>query len=198
MTDELQRRAERLRSEVDRQREETLTGGEAAALRNLAAAAGLGRVRGDGVIVQLADAPPQVDPVTGQPRPDNLGTVLDRDLQAVVNALWSLGAEAVAIDGQRLSATSTIRAAGAAILVDFKPVTNPYQVAAIGPGDLDKRFNQSATGEQFRALSRRYGMGLQVHKQADLTLPAATDPQLRYAHPPGVPSQSPSPTSGGR
>ena len=190
-TDELSKRADQLRADVDRLREAAFTSDEIARLRALAAAAGLGRVRGAGVVVEVRDAPEVTDPVTGQPNPDNPGRVLDRDLQAVVNALWDGGAEAIAINGQRLSSTSTIRAAGAAILVDFEPVTSPYQVSAIGPSDLDRRFDRSPTGELFRALSRQYKMSIQVRRENNLTLPAATDPQLRYAHPPGATSPSP-------
>jgi len=80
---------------------------------------------------------------TGKRAATNPGQVLDRDLQDVVNELWHDGVEAIAINGQRLATTSTIRAAGGAILVDFRPITSPYQVAAIGPDDLDKRFGDS-------------------------------------------------------
>ncbi len=206
-TDDLQRRAEELRAAVDRERAEALAGGEAAQLRNLAAAAGLGRVSGDGLVIEVRDAPADTDPLTGKPRSDNPGRVRDRDLQGLVNGLWDAGAEAIAINGQRLSTTSTIRAAGAAILVDFKPVASPYAVSAIGPGDLDRRFERSRDGQLFRALARRYNMGVVVREQRDLTLPAATDPQLRYAHPlgrtppEGGPSTGPSTVpsaSGGR
>jgi uncharacterized protein YlxW (UPF0749 family) len=109
--------------------------------------------------------------------------VLDVDLQAVVNGLWAGGAEAVSINGQRLTATSTIRTAGAAVLVDFRPVTSPYEVAAIGPNDLDDRFNQSPTAANLRAVAEQYGLGLSVRAADDLTLPAATSATLRYAQP---------------
>lgn len=197
-TDELTERAERLRDEVDRQRDAALDIAEVARLRTLAAASGLGRVRGDGAVVELRDAPDARDPVTGEVRTNNLGRVQDRDLQAVANALWHAGAEAVAINGQRLSSTSTIRAAGAAILVDFRPISGPYQVSAIGPGDLDRRFNESPTGELFRQLARRYNMSVQVRSGANLTLPAATDPQLVYARPPSTVGSPVPSASGGR
>lgn len=203
-SDELSRRAQELRDEVDRLRRAALAQDEATRLRTLAAAAGLGRVRGDGVLVEVADAPQAADPVTGRTGGENLGRVRDQDLQAVVNALWNAGAEAVAINGQRLSSTSPIRRAGEAILVDFKPVASPYRVVAIGPGDLDRRFERSPTGELFRLLARTYGMSVQVRRQTAVTLPAATDPRLRYAHPPGLgpsypPASSavPSPTGSG-
>jgi uncharacterized protein YlxW (UPF0749 family) len=191
VTDRLEQRAEALRTEVDRQRQAALAGDEATRLRNLAAAAGLGRVHGDGVVIEVADAPTAADPVTGAAG-DNPGRVLDRDLQAVANALWNGGAEGIAINGERLSSTSTIRRAGAAILVGFKPVTSPYRVVAIGPDDLDKRFESSPAGELLRQLSRAYGMSVKVKRQGDITLPAAVDPQLRYARPPDEGSTSPS------
>ena len=56
------------------------------------------------------------------------GRVLDRDLQELVNGLWAAGAEAVSVDGQRLTARTAIRSAGEAVLVDFRPLSPPYVV----------------------------------------------------------------------
>jgi uncharacterized protein YlxW (UPF0749 family) len=190
--------AERLRAEVTRQRDAALSESAVAELRALEAATGLGRVRGDGVVVRVADAPPDEDAVTGAGG-TNLGRVLDRDLQDIANALWSAGAEAISINGQRLTATSTIRAAGEAILVDFKPVVGPYEVSAIGPGQLERRFSRSAAARLLRSVSEEYGMSFDVRRVDDLTLPAATEPQLRYATPAVDPtvSSSGSPSPGG-
>jgi uncharacterized protein YlxW (UPF0749 family) len=203
-TDELQRQADRLREQVAAERDAALggSGGEADRLRTLEAGTGLARVHGDGVVVRLADAPPPIDPVTGKPSATNPGVVLDRDLQDVVNELWRDGAEAIAINGQRLTATSPIRAAGGAILVDFRPVTGPYQVAAIGPDSITRRFTDSATARRFRRYVDTYRMGFTVRAQEAMTLPAAGEPQLRYARAPGgSPSATPGPptpsTSGG-
>lgn len=190
-TDGLQGRADQLRAEVAGLRDAALAGDEAASLRNLEAAAGLARVAGDGVVVSIVDGPDPVDPVTGAPGGENLGRVLDRDVQDIVNSLWQAGAEAVAVNGQRLTSTSTIRAAGSAILVDFKPVSSPYEVSAIGPGDLVRRFGESATARRFRRYVAAYGMAFDVHQRDDLTLPAAADPQLRYARPQDAPSAAP-------
>jgi uncharacterized protein YlxW (UPF0749 family) len=191
--EQLQKQAENLRDQVARARDNALAGrGDADRLRQLAAGTGLGKVTGDGVVVTLADAPPQIDPVTGKPSDDNPGIVLDRDLQDIANALWQAGAEAIAINGQRLTATSTIRTAGGAILVDFRPVTGPYQIAAIGPDE--DAFTGSGTAQRFRRYVDTYRMQFSVKARTGLTLVAAPDPELRYAH---VPSPSPSP-SGGR
>lgn len=193
-TDELAARADQLREEVGRQRDAALSGSQASRLRRLEAGTGLGRVRGDGVVVRLADAAAQdKDAVTGAaggpPR------VLYTDLQKVANDLWAAGAEAVAINGQRLTATSTIRSAGAAILVDFRPVTGPYEVSAIGPGSLRERFEDSRAAYLMRELVESVGLSFQVRKAEGLTLPAAPEPRLRYAEP--SPSPSPSPSGSG-
>jgi len=208
-TDELRRRVDELRVEVARQRDAALTGSDAARLRDLEAATGLAQVRGDGVVVRVADAPEAVDAVTGSSG-DNLGRVLDRDLQDVANSLWGAGAEAIAINGQRLTATSTIRAAGSAILVDFRPVTGPYEVAAIGPGEMRQRFLDSGAAQLLRLVSTEHGLSFEVRTADDLILPGASEPQLRFARAPqadgGSPAilsspggvGSPASTSGGR
>jgi uncharacterized protein YlxW (UPF0749 family) len=200
-TDTLLRRADQLRDQVARQRDAVLDDRAAARLRDLEATTGLGRVTGDGVVVRIADAPRPVDAVTGQGSGNELGRVQDRDLQQIANALWRAGAEAIAINGQRLISTSTIRAAGDAILVDFRPLTGPYEVTAIGPGDLQRQFANSSTARTFRQLVDAFGMSFEVRKRNDLSLPAASDPQLRYARPLHSASPSPTtvtPTEGGR
>lgn len=189
-TDVLQRRAEQLREQVTRQRDAAIAGGEAARLRALEAATGLARVRGDGVVVTVDDAPTAVDAVTGAGNGQDLGRVFDQDLQRITNALWAAGAEAVAINGQRLTATTTIRSAGRAILVDFRPVTGPYQVSAIGPDNLGRRFAGSTTATFITELVSSYGISYQLREADDLTLPAAGEPRLRYARPATDPSAS--------
>ena len=196
-TDGLQRQADELREQVDGLRAAALGGSSAElqALREQEAATGLAPVAGDGAIVELADAPGVVDPTTGkQEVPDN-GLVLDVDLQEVVNGLWNAGAEAISINGERLTATSTIRTAGEAILVDFRPVAGPYEVSAIGPDDLRERFERSTSAGRMRGLSSQYGLRFSVRDAEDIQLPAAgTDIPLRYARP----ESSPSPSGGGK
>ncbi|MER7168965.1 DUF881 domain-containing protein [Micromonospora sp. NPDC000207] len=209
-SDRLSERADALRDEVGRLRVQALGGSEAARLRELEAGTGVGRVRGDGVVVRLADARDDQDAVTGAADggagPDR---VIYSDLQRVANALWGAGAEAVSINGQRLTATSTIRSAGDAILVDFRPVTGPYEVSAIGPGEMRQRFEGSAASALMRQVASKTGLSFGVRVAKDLTLPAAAEPRLRWAGPPVDPSPSgssessgsrtsPSPSGGGR
>lgn len=200
-TDRLARDADRLREDVSLRRDDALAADpELESLRDLEARTGLARVRGDGVTVTVSDALSAVDPVTGRVDPEDPGRVKDRDLQELANALWQAGAEAVAINGQRLTATSTIRAAGAAILVDFKPVTRPYELSAIGADGLDKRVTGSATGKKFQRFAKGFRMRFEVQAREGLTLPAGADPGLRYARPPQPTSSAPSagPSGGGR
>jgi uncharacterized protein YlxW (UPF0749 family) len=193
--DQLARDADGLRDEVSQARENALAEDpELLRLKDLEARTGLGRVKGDGVVITVSDAPAAVDPVTGSVDPENPGRVIDRDLQDLANALWEAGAEAIAINGQRLTAITTIRAAGEAILVDFKPVTRPYQLSAIGPGGIDKRLADSATGKRFKRFAETYRMQFDIEAKDGLTLPAGADPGLQYARPPSAsPSVSGSP-----
>ncbi|HEY8453223.1 MAG TPA: DUF881 domain-containing protein [Natronosporangium sp.] len=197
-TDELQLRSDELRRQIRMQQRAALGGEteELARIREQEAVTGLAAVRGPGVVVRLADAPVTTDPTTGQPIQSDASRVLDVDIQSVVNGLWASGAEAIAINGQRLTSTSTIRAAGDAILVDFRPVTSPYEVSAIGPADLGERFSRTAAAAAMRALVEQYGLGFSADEQESLLLPAASGPVLRYAHPTGASPQAT--TTGGR
>jgi uncharacterized protein YlxW (UPF0749 family) len=204
-TDELQRQAQALRAQVARARATVLAGNGAGAaavatLRRLESVTGLGRARGPGLVVRIADGPPPRDPVTGESTDDaDLGRVQDRDLQDVVNALWASGAEAVSINDQRLAATSAIRSAGGAVLVDFRPVTSPYTIRAIGnPDRLPANFDGSAAARRFRGYEQQYGMSFTAETSDDLDLQPAPAPDLVYASggstatpdPTPVPSQS--------
>ena len=195
-TDELQARSDQLRREVTSQQRASLGGGneELKRIRAQEAATGLAPVTGPGAVVRLTDAPAPIDATTGKAQVGDVSRVLDIDLQSVVNGLWAGGAEAVAINGQRLTSTSTIRAAGTAILVDFRPVTSPYQVSAIGPDDLDDRFNRGFGAASMRALADQYGLGFSVGSADELNLPAAPSPSLAYARPAALTA----PSGGGR
>jgi uncharacterized protein YlxW (UPF0749 family) len=192
-TERLQKQADQLNSDVSALREKELGGAAVAQLKDLESQTGLAPVRGAGAKITLHDGPVPADPLTGQK--NTAGEVKDTDLQLATNALWSLGAEAIAINGQRLTATSTIRQAGEAILVDFRPVSSPYEVVAIGPSDLAKNFEDGYAGKFFKELVSKYGMSFDASAVKDVTLDAATELKLRVAVPstsPPSPSLSPS------
>ena len=131
--DRLEADLQELRDSVATAREDALgltsTGSEiAATLTGLEVVTGAGAVQGPGLVVHLedsddADTEGGTDPRAGESSTE--GRVTDRDLQTVVNEVWAAGAEAVAINGQRLTSLSAIRSAGQAILVDFRPLSPP-------------------------------------------------------------------------
>jgi uncharacterized protein YlxW (UPF0749 family) len=156
-------------------------------------------VKGPGLLVTLANAQADADadPVGGSTE-DPRGNVRDGDLQLVVNALWAAGAEAIGINGQRLGPTSAIRFAGEAVLVDFQPVTNPYEVSAIGdPETLSSKFLASPEVGALAVISESFGLRFEFAQEDELSLPAASTPELRSAGPlsrgPTAPSSDPSP-----
>jgi uncharacterized protein YlxW (UPF0749 family) len=112
------------------------------------------------------------------------GRVRDRDMQRVVNGLWASGAEAVSINGQRLTALSAIRAAGDAILVDNKPLAPPYTVFAVGDGQrLSTRFQNSPDGLYLHVLQENFGIRTSISVEADIKVPAAPSVIVRTAQP---------------
>jgi len=146
--------------------------------------AGTVPVTGPGLLVTLADAEADAedDPVGGDAEADPRGRIRDDDIQVVVNALWAAGAEAVSINGQRLSPTTAIRFAGEAVLVDFRPVTNPYEISAIGdPDTLSSRFLAIPEVSALASVAVTFDMRFDFAQEDDLSLPAASTPELRVA-----------------
>ena len=143
-----------------------------ARLERLRIATGQTEVSGDGVSVTIDDAP--LDPVVSDVA--HPGKVLDRDLQMIVNGLWQAGATDIAINGRRLTPTSAIRAAGEAILVNYRPMSPPYVVSAIAP-DADQlagRFRENPAGLLLEELETQYGVIWELQTVGNITLPAAS------------------------
>jgi uncharacterized protein YlxW (UPF0749 family) len=193
VSDELTTQLAELRAEVSSTRDEVLAASAVGqqALDELELAeqrAAAAPVTGPGLLVTLANADPtaDADPVGGATEEDPRGRVADGDLQLVVNSLWAAGAEAVSINGQRLGPTTAIRFAGEAVLVDFRPVTNPYEVSAIGdPDTLASRFLTSPEVGALAAISELYDLRFDYSEEDELSLPAANTPELRLARPEG-------------
>ena len=154
-------------------------------------------VTGPGLVVTLREPPA----ATASGPPARAGTVgiaatsvlTDRDVRSVVNELWADGAEAIAVNGVRLSPTSAIRFAGQAVLVNFDPITSPYRIEAIGaPDSLSTRFATSDVASRYQTLVSAEHIGFAFVDTTKLTLPAVSSAGLRYARP------VPSPTRSGR
>jgi uncharacterized protein YlxW (UPF0749 family) len=180
-TDRLARDLDQLRQRVDNARSTglSLTSEGAAAARRLQMlelATGSEAVHGPGVLVHIVEPahPSPAADAAGADATTEDGRVLDQDLQTVVNALWAAGAEAISIDGQRLTSLSAIRSAGEAVLVNYRPLSPPYDIAAIGPSDLAQSFADSVGGRYLKALET-YGITSAVTPQKDVHVAAATD-----------------------
>ncbi|MFG3030232.1 DUF881 domain-containing protein [Streptomyces sp. NPDC048253] len=187
--DELESAVDKLRDDVSGRQQEALKqsgGSDQADLVGILS--GAVEVHGPGVKLVVDDAKEATTGGDGNPREtsgfSDTGRVRDRDMQRVVNGLWASGAEAVSVNGQRLTALSAIRAAGEAILVDNKPLVPPYTVLAVGDGkSLSTRFQNSADGLYLNALQENYGIRTAISVADDLRLPAAPSVIVRTAQP---------------
>ena len=205
VSDGLTGQLEELRVEVSRTQEHLLEAsavGQGALDELLSAEQGAAAVpvTGPGLLVTLANADPKADadPVGGATELDPRSRVQDGYLQVVVNALWAAGAEAVSINGRRLGPTTAIRFAGEAVLVDFRPVTSPYEISAVGdPEELQNQFLTDPEVKKLAEISLLWDLRFDFARQEELSLPAASTPELRSARPEGaepdisVPDQTP-------
>ncbi|WP_395572488.1 DUF881 domain-containing protein [Streptomyces sp. BK79] len=187
--DKLEGSVDELREDVGaRQREALQEHGDGDRSELVGILSGAVEVHGPGVKLVVNDAKAAGTGGDGQPRGasgfSDTGRVRDRDMQRVVNGLWESGAEAISINGRRLTALSAIRAAGDAILVDNKPLVPPYTVLAVGDGErLSRTFQDSADGLYLHALQENYGIRTAISDADDLELPAATSVIVRTAQP---------------
>lgn len=168
-----------LDGEISRLRTTAASGDSAAEARlaeidRLGVGVGTVAVAGPGVVIVVDDAPGS----------DASDQVLDLDLQILVNGLWESGAEAIAVNGHRLSPLTAIRGAGQAITVDYRSLTRPYRIEAIGDErTLPATFTQSSAGAWWNDLSRNRGMSFSLTGVDELTLDADPGIVLRYARP---------------
>ncbi len=141
-------------------------------------------VQGPGLQVTLTEpgAGADLSDVSKRRLPGTRQVVLDRDLQASVNALWAAGAEAVAVGGVRIGPGDTLRQAGGAILADNQPIASPYAILAIGdPAALADGFGRSGALQRLRLLEAAYQVGVRVSTEEDLSLPASAGREVTSA-----------------
>nr|WP_251692677.1 DUF881 domain-containing protein [Streptomyces sp. CHD11] len=187
--DRLEDAVDELRADVSaRQREALRDSGEGDRSTLVGILSGATAVHGPGVRLVVDDAEDAGGGGGSDARAasgfSDTGRVRDRDMQRVVNGLWESGAEAVSINGQRLTALSAIRAAGDAILVDNRPLVPPYTVLAVGDGGaMSDRFQNSADGLYLHALQENYGIRTAISTEDDVRLPAAPSVIVRTAQP---------------
>jgi uncharacterized protein YlxW (UPF0749 family) len=184
---ELQEQVDALRAEVDALTEAlavNVPGQDAELLELTAVAAGRRAVGGPGVVVRLWDAEPSrnlPDWVTN----DDL-VVHQQDLEAVINALWAGGAEAMTLQGERVIATSAFRCVGNVLRLHGRIYSPPYEVRAIGdPEALLDALDDSVAVQTYLDYAAVLGLGWEVDTEDALELPAYTgEPALDHARVP--------------
>ncbi|MDX6254239.1 MAG: hypothetical protein QOJ11_573 [Frankiales bacterium] len=149
-----------------------------------ATTAGTVAVTGPAVTVQLDDAPhPQPgQTLPGNPSADDL-VVHQQDVQAVVNALWAGGAEAMTIMDQRVLSTTAVRCVGNTLLLHGRVYSPPFVVTAIGAqGRMTKALDTAPDVSIYRQYVAAYKLVYDVSRQASVSLPGvAAAPELGYA-----------------
>lgn len=165
-----------------RELEQAASGGRTAAealraqVEELRVVLGLVPVEGPGVAVQVAEMPrlPTQGPVAVQ----------YQDLVVLANELWAAGAEAVAVNGQRLVATSGFSQVGGTILVNLRRLSPPYLLEAVGdPDTLEGALNiRGGVVEALRGL----GLNVRVERRDRVRLPAFRG-KLKFEHARPVP-----------
>lgn len=208
--DQLKGRILQLRAQI--QDLETKQTGSAALVKQLnadldaaRAAAGLVALEGTGVVFQLQDS---ADPIPSGAN-DNDYLVSAADVRTLVEELWLAGAEAIAVNGERVTSATAILDIGGSVLVNSAYLAPPYQVSAIGPDDLYGQLTAAQGFRDFvRARAEAFGIQISYAVLPDVTVPAyAGTINLRYARPsatapptgaPAGPSAAPaaSPSSG--
>jgi uncharacterized protein YlxW (UPF0749 family) len=139
----------------------------------LAASAGTVPVHGPALTVVLDDAPRSADgSLPDGVTPDDV-VVHQQDVQAVVNALWAGGAEAMRLMDQRVISTSAVRCVGNTLLLQGVVYSPPYRITAIGdPGRMRAALEEAPLVSVYREYVEQLGLGYVVTEALDVRLPA--------------------------
>lgn len=138
-------------------------------------AAGLTRVAGAGLTVTLSDAPKEVQESSDEDI--NSLVVHQQDIQAVVNAFFDAGAEAVTIQGQRIVSSTGIQCSGPTVQVNGLYFPQPYEISAIGdPDELEQRIDLDGYLQVYRAqaLQPDIAIGWDLRRVPELVAPGYT------------------------
>lgn len=185
-SDVLSNSVDDLRAQIDKLSTEVGGSGQSAVVSRENILNGSTSVEGPGITVTLTDPLAAADDgddssVTGQSDTSHIRIVSDTDLQTFVSKLWAAGAEAIAINGNRVGVQTSVRTAGSTILVGVESVQSPYTIEAIGNRDvLKKAMSSDAEGDLFSTL-KQAGIYPQVSSKDSITMDAAGSPDLSYA-----------------
>lgn len=147
-------------------------------LARLKRLSGLTPLQGPGVVVELRDSPRPLKPGEDP----NLVILHYTDIQSVVNELWAAGAEAIAINGERLMTISGINCVGTTILVNKKRIAPPYRIAALGNPEQLTKYLLRPDGQL--GVLTSFGFPVRIRTEASLTIPAYSGSlHLTYVRP---------------
>jgi uncharacterized protein YlxW (UPF0749 family) len=149
----------------------------------LAAEADMNPVHGPGLVVALNDA--QRDANGRFPRdasPDDL-VVHQQDIDAVLNAMWSAGAEAIQMQDQRIIATSVVRCVGNTLLLNGRTYSPPYTITAIGDADaMQAAVAAAPLVILYKQYVVRFGLGYREEVKPDVQIVGHSEPvQMHFA-----------------
>lgn len=145
--------------------------------------AGLSEQSGAGVVITLTDAPRGQDGrYASDASPDDL-VVHQQDVQSVLNALWSGGAQAIAMQDQRVVSRTAPRCIGNTLLLGGRTYSPPYVVTALGePAVLSDALDKAPGVRVFKQYAVRYGLGYGAEASEQLSVPAYEGSiRMRYA-----------------
>jgi uncharacterized protein YlxW (UPF0749 family) len=188
--DRLRAERDQLANQIDSMHGRSPDAALAAMLRRsaeLAAEAGLDPVHGPGLVVTLQDA--QRDANGRFPRdasPDDL-VVHQQDIQAVLNALWSVGAEAIQMQDQRIIATSVPRCVGNTLLLNGRTYSPPYTITAIGDATaMQAALAGAPLVTLYKQYVVRFGLGYREEVKPDVQIVGHSEPvRTHFAQPAG-------------
>ena len=142
-------------------------------------ASGRVAVSGPGLTVRLWDAPTDSAPLGA--RPDDL-VVHQQDLVGVMNALWAGGAEAMTIQGNRVTSSTAVRCVGTVLLMAAQTYSPPYEVAVVGdPERLLAALDASPSVQVYLQYVEALRLGWSVETQELIELPAAEGTTIQHA-----------------
>lgn len=189
-TDRLTARRDALTDELDTHHggavDDSAVAGITQRADELAVAAGMAPVRGPGLVVTLTDAQRDAEGrFPGDASPDDL-VVHQQDVEAVLNAMWNAGAEAIQMQDQRIIATSAPRCVGNTLLLNGRTYSPPYVITAIG----DVPAMQAALAAAplvalYKQYVVRFGLGYTEEARGDVEVVGHPTPRLRFARPAG-------------
>jgi uncharacterized protein YlxW (UPF0749 family) len=170
-------------------------------LKDLSREVGTTALTGPGLTVTLKDAPAQV--VQDNPDIDADWLIIhQQDIQAVVNALWMGGADAMSIQGHRIISTTGIKCVGNSVVLHGVPYLPPYRISAIGDrARLQRALDESKYIDNLKDYVLRFQLGYETKPQATIAMPAYEGTvDLQHATVPGAEEKTPSatPTRSGR